>query len=320
MNTLEHLQAKIDQVTPLIYLLTEDEHRTILGIKNISQKTDNKFGTDIFIYKSTTGIISIDNYEAEIDNKRQTTDQNTIEINHALIEIHSKEVKDKRQIFIITEADQHLADDQVVRRIKDFVIFADSNDSNLKIMILLSSRLNLPSKLEKHVDVCIYPYPSEEEIKKEIEIWIGKFNEATTEKSKKVEVKTDFEIINALKGLIVQQIHQNLTACIYLTKQQNNGKGFLDAIILNSFKKEAINKTSLLTFKEPTVSFKDVGGLNRLKEWLQIMYGSWTNEGQKFGLPILKGVLLIGLPGCVLKDTKIRVRKISNIGKYKIYE
>jgi len=296
-NTIQHLQSKLDQMAPIVYVLTEDEHRAIMGIYNMSQKHASRYFTEVFVYKSTTGLLDINEYNEEINKKSGKTNAETIEINSALMHVHTQNKRDRRQIFIFTEADQHLDDNQIIRRVKDFVIQADNSDSNLKILILLSSSLYLPAKLDKYIDVVTYPYPDEDEIKEEIETWLGKFNHAVkNKKNKQIEIRTDFEIINSLKGLIIPQIRRSLTACIDITRK--NGKGRLDPIILNELKREAINKTDLLKYREPKVSFKEVGGLGRLKTWLKRMYGGWTNEGRKFGLPLLKGCLTIGLPGC----------------------
>ncbi|MDO8640053.1 MAG: hypothetical protein Q7R33_00750 [Nitrosarchaeum sp.] len=317
LNSIENLRIKLDQFVPLIYVLTEDEHRAIVGIDKLT-KEKTKYQTEVFVYKSTTGIIPYDNYIREIDLKVGEIDAKTAEINNALINIYKQNKKNKRQVFILTEADKHLEDDQVIRRIKDFVVQADNSDSNLKVIILMSSRLSLPGKLEKMVDVITYPYPNEDEIKEEITNWITKFNTYINDNDKKIDIRTDFEVVNALKGLIIPQIHQSITACLDITRRQCE-KAQLDPIVLNQLKREAINKTSLLKFREPKVSFKDVGGLGRLKTWYNEMYGGWTNEGRAFGLPQLKGSLLIGLPGCVIGDTQIRIRKISNVGCHKIY-
>jgi SpoVK/Ycf46/Vps4 family AAA+-type ATPase len=297
INTIEHIQSKLDQMIPVIYILSEDEHRAIQGIKQMTQKSTNKYASEIFVYKSTTGIRSCADYEREFSDKACLMDDKTGEINNALIHIYKANPKDRRQIYIITDADRHLDDNQVIRRVKDFAVQADNNDGNLKIIVLLSSKLFLPDKLEKYIDIVTYPYPSTDEIKVIIENWLEKCNQAAKKKQgKQVEIRTDFEIINALRGLITPQINQALAACINITKKTDKNPR-LDASILNKLKREAINKTSTLTFREPKISFKDVGGLGRLKKWMTIMQGGWTNEGQAFGLPPVKGALLLGLPG-----------------------
>lgn len=308
MNTIEGLQAKIHQLVPLIYVLSDDEHRAIVGINSLAKR--KKFETEVYVYKSTTGIISFNEYVNDIDSKAYTSHKETVEPNDAVIHVYkeNKENKKKIQVFIFTEADMLLDDNQIVRRLKDFVVQADNCDRNLKQIILLSSKLHLPDKIEKYLDVIVYPYPSDDEIKLIIEDWVGKFNRMLKDDDC-IEVRTDFEVVNSLKGLITPQIYHAISACISTTRKQERNKTInpltnepfkkrLDPVILNNFKREMVNKTSMLKLREPTISFKDVGGLGRLKTWLKKSYGGWTTEGKKFGLPLLKGVLLTGLPGC----------------------
>jgi ATP-dependent 26S proteasome regulatory subunit len=295
-NTLENLQSKLNQMVSVIYVLTEDEHRAILGIHEISQKSANKFITEVFVYKSTTGFLSINEYKDEIDSKKGVRTNETLEINDALIHVFKQNPTDRRKIFILTEADQHLDDNQIVRRVKDFVIQADNCDENLKILILMSSRLYLPQKLDKYIDIVIYPYPNEEEIKIEIENWLAKFNAVTDKKKKMIEVRTDYEIINSLKGLTIPQIRRAMTACLDITRRQ--GKSELNPQILNTIKIETLNKSPFLKMKNSSLTFNKIGGLGRIKKWFKTMHGGWTNEGKNFGLETPKGAIMIGLPGC----------------------
>jgi len=294
MNTIEDLRTKIDQIVPLIYVLSDDEHRAITGIASIAMK--KKVAVETFVYKSTTGIIDYNEYIKDIDEKKYTSNTKTQEVNDALMHIYKQNKAKTIQLFILTEADNLLEDEQVVRRLKDFAIQADNCDGNLKIVILLSSQLYLPSKIEKYLDVIVYPYPDEEEIKSTIKEWTSKFNKVLPP-GQTIKVRTDFEIVNALKGLIVPQICHAITACLTATHKKD-GKRRLDAEILSSLKREIINKTKMLQLREPKISFKEVAGLGRLKHWFNKSYGGWTTEGQEFGLPLLKGALLLGLPGC----------------------
>ena len=61
----ENLKAKINQMVPLIYLLSDDEHRAIQGIHEIA--INKKISTEVFIYRSTVGIISYNDYIKDID-------------------------------------------------------------------------------------------------------------------------------------------------------------------------------------------------------------------------------------------------------------
>ena len=41
-----------------------------------------------------------------------------------------------------------------------------------------------------------------------------------------------------------------------------------------------------------------IGGLDLLKEWLNIRRKGFSKAAREFGLPAPKGVLLVGVPGC----------------------
>jgi SpoVK/Ycf46/Vps4 family AAA+-type ATPase len=81
-----------------------------------------------------------------------------------------------------------------------------------------------------------------------------------------------------------------------LLNSYSNKRAFEVEQIIN-FKKEILKKTNLLEFIESDVSFDDIGGLDKLKQWLKKMAGGWTEQGINFGLQPLKGLLLVGVPG-----------------------
>jgi SpoVK/Ycf46/Vps4 family AAA+-type ATPase len=70
----------------------------------------------------------------------------------------------------------------------------------------------------------------------------------------------------------------------------------MDTIL--SEKKAIIRKSGLLEYYETQEQFNDVGGLKTLKDWLHKRQGAFTQQARAFGLPVPKGILLIGIPGC----------------------
>ncbi len=65
-------------------------------------------------------------------------------------------------------------------------------------------------------------------------------------------------------------------------------------------KGQIIKKSSILEIIDFKESIEDIGGLNRLKEWLEIKAQIFRNLdiANKFGVDTPKGVLLVGMPGC----------------------
>ena len=62
-------------------------------------------------------------------------------------------------------------------------------------------------------------------------------------------------------------------------------------------KKQVIARSEILEFIESNSSQSDIGGLKVLKVWLKQRYRAFSKEARDYGLPIPKGVLLVGPQG-----------------------
>src|SRR6266567_3464549 len=62
-------------------------------------------------------------------------------------------------------------------------------------------------------------------------------------------------------------------------------------------KKQIIRKSGLLEYYEHREEFSDVGGMEVLKDWLVKRRNAFSSRARDFGLPLPKGILLIGVPG-----------------------
>ncbi len=62
-------------------------------------------------------------------------------------------------------------------------------------------------------------------------------------------------------------------------------------------KKQVIARSEILEFFEAKSSQDDIGGLDVLKVWLNQRYRAFSKEARDYGLPIPKGVLLVGAQG-----------------------
>jgi SpoVK/Ycf46/Vps4 family AAA+-type ATPase len=63
-------------------------------------------------------------------------------------------------------------------------------------------------------------------------------------------------------------------------------------------KKQIVRKSGLLEFYPAENSFADVGGHDLMKEWLDKRKKSFTEKAKDFGIPVPKGVLMLGVQGC----------------------
>lgn len=106
------------------------------------------------------------------------------------------------------------------------------------------------------------------------------------------------QLARTLLGLQMYEINQILRTILTHSKmlKSDSIKGALDE------KRNIVRKSGIIEIIEPDVSFEDVGGLENLKEDLKrkaIIYNHLREVADiSINLPLPKGVLIIGMPGC----------------------
>ncbi len=63
-------------------------------------------------------------------------------------------------------------------------------------------------------------------------------------------------------------------------------------------KRQALRRSPALSFHEAESGLDEVGGLGELKGWLRERRRAFGEEARRFGLPIPRGLLLLGVQGC----------------------
>ncbi|MBA7580197.1 ATP-dependent zinc metalloprotease FtsH [subsurface metagenome] len=63
-------------------------------------------------------------------------------------------------------------------------------------------------------------------------------------------------------------------------------------------KAQVIKKTQILEYFPPVESFKVIGGLELLLQWLKHRREAFSEAASNYGLPSPKGILVVGMPGC----------------------
>jgi SpoVK/Ycf46/Vps4 family AAA+-type ATPase len=129
------------------------------------------------------------------------------------------------------------------------------------------------------------------------------------EKTKNIEE----DLINSVSGLTLMEAQSAYCKSLVSEKKW-------DIPMILQEKRQIISKSNVLDFYDNTITLKDIGGLKNLINWIKIRKKCFSKEAEEYGLQKPKGILLMGTPGCVLADTKIKIKKISKKGKVKIYE
>lgn len=79
---------------------------------------------------------------------------------------------------------------------------------------------------------------------------------------------------------------------------QEGQKSFDLEVAVLAEKQRIVRHTEIVEFVDADRGLDDVGGLDELKVWLQSRREAFGHEARSFGLPVPKGLLLLGVQGC----------------------
>lgn len=150
-------------------------------------------------------------------------------------------------------------------------------------LILTSSQMDIHTNLKSAVSYLELPRMSREEVS----IYI---DELLDQKKAHIHAEQRRQLLDAALGLTEQQIKQIIYKfCL----EKNTMNLFLE-------KKQLIQKQGLLELVETSISLSEIGGLENLKSWLDTKCTIFKrfDEAKKNNIPIPKGVLIAGMPGC----------------------
>lgn len=150
----------------------------------------------------------------------------------------------------------------------------------------------LPEELTKIISVVEIPNPTEREIRHYVEEQLSISEEFVNRES---ELK--ISLIRTLQGLQHYEIEQIIRSIQVRTGGRLTERSIFYAL---EEKKSIVKKTGIIEVVDSNVSFDQVGGLEILREDLQKKTELFKhlNELTNLKLPLPKGVLIIGMPGC----------------------
>lgn len=186
-----------------------------------------------------------------------------------------------KKVYVIEFADRHLIDKDVA--IKFAVTLRSLQGSHI---IALAPTLDIPDFLKKEFSVLDFPLPEREEIGELLKKTAHKFNISE-------QVDSAPEILDSVRGLGSTEI-RNAFAKAAVTHKKVTAEQIKELV---AEKEQIIRKTGYLNFIRPDSDMKSVGGLNKLREWLEERKKSFGEKARKAKLNPPKGVLLLGIPG-----------------------
>jgi SpoVK/Ycf46/Vps4 family AAA+-type ATPase len=281
MNLIPYIKA----CYPVLYIVTAEEARAELAILNAAKELKRK----IVAWSHTEGFSVPGKDEHE-------------QIEDPIEALTRLKSDPPETIFIMRDFHMFLTVPKTIRQVRDI---ARDFKQTRKTMIMISPVKKLPPELERDVTVLEFDLPKREDIE---QIFTALYN---GNKKKIGEITADEQerIIQAAMGLTTVEAESAFAKAIV----ENASNGTKDVPISKLVMKEKANtvkKTGILEYFEAKQTVNDVGGLENLKEWLTMRSKAFSKQARDFGLPMPRGILLVGLPGC---GKSLSAKAASNI-------
>ena len=199
------------------------------------------------------------------------------------------------KLFLFRNFAEALQDSKVVSLLKLFASKYENGyyDDLVTIIIVSPEPISaLPPSIHKFLTIIDILPPSVDEIRAYIVECLGTNYLSDVRTKKEID-----DMVRTLQGLQLYEVKQTLKTVFSLTNHRLNRRAISLAL---EEKKRIVRKSGIIEIVDTDVRFEDVGGLQRLQNDLKVKSRIFSNLGDavKYNIPIPKGILIIGMPGC----------------------
>ena len=193
-------------------------------------------------------------------------------------------------LFLVKDFHPFLADPVVLRQLRDLL---PDLIAQRKTLLLFGPVMKVPLELEKDSVRIELPLPAYEDLREEFDQTIAEIrgNDADA-----LELNADNEdrLIKAVMGLTAQEARKAWMRALRGRKELNDDV----FTTLISEKRTLASGSDLLEFYDLDENVNDIGGLDQLKDWMSKRAEAYSPRAREQGIPLPKGMLLLGVQGC----------------------
>jgi hypothetical protein len=278
---LDQLRGAVAGRSPLIYLYTPEEERVMRGLGAVAGETASDM--PVRSWTCVSGLEGSEDHEATRNPVRALEDV----IEHG-----------ERGFFVFKDLAAHMEDPSVTRALRD--VYYSGRQKPDRFVFILAADLVMPESLKKEVHLLEVAPPEESEISAQLQSVLAEHSEFNLPQGSAEEITL------ALKGLTESEIRHVLNRVAQLGEAGKDE--LLDEIFAE--KRNIVKKSGYLEFSPPRWDIDGLGGLDRLKEWLVKRQKTFSSEAVEAGLPVPKGILMMGVSGC---GKSLAVKVISSL-------
>ena len=281
----DQLRSAVEGRSPLVYLLSSEEERVMVGLRAVAAEAN----VPVVTWTCVQGL------EGEPD-AAATRDP-----------VRALEAIARRPgvgFFVLKDLAPFMARPEVTRSLRD--AYYGSRETERRHLFIMAPELVLPESLTKEVYLVEIAPPTESEI-------AAQLARLRTERPEyALPEDAAGEVVLALKGLTETEIRQ------VLHRVGRRGHTDKDPLLDEIFaeKRSIVKKSGYLEFSPPRHDIGSLGGLDNLKEWLLKRRRLFSREALTAGVPVPKGLLMMGVSGC---GKSLAVKVISSLWQVPLF-
>jgi SpoVK/Ycf46/Vps4 family AAA+-type ATPase len=280
MDESRDLELILRSRMPLIVIESKDEQRMLELLQSITMARASEAYAPLFRWTITDGLQRLD-----ISLEPQTINAEPTDVLR-----HIRAVQ-KPGLYVLLDFHPFLDDPVHIRLLKDICMRA--RDVHRQI-VLISHQVKVPNELESFCARFDMALPSAEERERIVVKAARAYALDNAGARVKVDRKAHELLIRNLAGLTYADTERLARNAIYVDGAITHSDlpGVMQA------KYELLNRGGALHFEYDTARFSDVGGLSRLKAWLEQRRTVFRGGGKAAYLDPPRGILLLGVQGC----------------------
>ena len=209
-------------------------------------------------------------------------------------------------IFLLKDFHKFFNDISITRKLRNLARLLQTQSKT--IIITAPERVNFPIEISELFTTLDFQLPNVVEVREELLRLLNVLNQSLSNE----ELES---LIRACQGLSIERIRRVLAKIIAEKKKVDSSIVY---IILQE-KRQIINQTQILEFCSSDKTLDDVGGLENLKVWLNLRSEAFSEGAKNYGLPVPRGLLLVGIQGtgksltakAVANDWKLPLLKLD---------
>lgn len=264
---------------PLLAVLSWEEERVMTNLNAVS----DRLGKALYEWSVTRGLVRYRNaLSAKTEGKKGTKDPVVV----------LREILDITEpaIVVLKDFDKFFKESAVRRGLRDL---AQALRFTYVSVIVLAPPFSIPGELEKDLTIVDFPLPTLVELQDLLErIEVEVLGTADFQITKDVEQRR--RLLEAALGLTLSEAENVFAKTLVKTGRLSAE----EVSVIFSEKRQIVRKSGLLEYVDVNEQLEDIGGLDNLKNWLTERRIAFTERAREFGLPVPKGLLLMGVQGC----------------------